>query len=95
MSFAIPTRIYNRLRAVVRYFSDDRSGVVKEQEVVCGYTRDTLYQDCHCVAAAFHPRPPGPKPDPSRPLLQRIEALEAENRVLQAQVHDLNALLCR
>jgi len=47
------------------------------------------------VVEAFHPRPPGPKPDPTRPLLRRVEALERENRVLQAQVRDLNALLCR
>lgn len=95
MSFSIPTVIYNRLRAVVRYFSDDRPGVVKAQEVACGYTRDTLYRDCHRVVASFHPKPPGPKPDPTRPLLRRVEALERENRVLQAQVRDLNALLCR
>jgi len=95
MSFSIPTVIYNRLRAVVRYFSDDRPGVVKQQTRACGYTRDTLYQDCHRVVAAFHPKPPGPKPDPTRPLLRRIEALEAEKRVLQAQVADLNTLLCR
>ena len=95
MSFSIPTIIYTRLRAVVRYFSDDRSGVVKAQEVACGYTRDTLYRDCHRVVASFHPKPPGPKPDPTRLLLRGVEALERENRVLQAQVRDLNALLCR
>ena len=43
MSFSIPTIIYDRLRAVVRYLSDDRPGVVKAQEIACGYTRDTLY----------------------------------------------------
>jgi len=95
MSLSIPMTIYNRLRAVVRYFSDDRPGVVKAQKVACGYTRHTLYQDCHRVVDAFHPRPPGPRPDPTRPLLRRIEALEAENQVLQAQVRDLNALLSR
>ena len=95
MSLSIPTVIYNRLRAVVRYFSDDRPGVVRQQEVACTYTRDTLYQDCHRVVRAFQPKRPGPKPDPTRPLLQRIEALETENRVLQAQLDDLNALLAR
>jgi len=91
----ISCKVEERLRAVAQYFSDDRPGVVKAQEVACGYTRDALYQDCHRVVAAFHPRLPGPKPDPTRALSRRIEALEAEKQVLQAQLADLNALLCR
>lgn len=84
------SRTFDRFCAAFRYASDDTWGIVGQLERCFDLRRDTIYRDCERIRLALQPDRPGPKPDPTGPFLSR---LEAENAVLRAQVHHLQARL--
>lgn len=89
------TRMFDRFTAAFRYASDDTWGIVTQLEQQYGFRRDRIYRDCERIRMALQPDRPGPQPDPRRPLLARIDLLEAENATLKVRMTDLEMHLSR
>jgi len=90
-----PDRIYDRFCAAFRYASDDTWGLVGQLERQFDLRRDTIYRDVGRIRVALEPDRPGPKPDPTRPWVARLDKLEADNAALQARVRVLEGRLSR
>jgi len=90
-----PDPIYARFCAAFRYASDSTWGLMGQLERQWDLSRDTIYRDYARIREALQPGRPGPLPDATRPLRGRVQALEAENAVLKAQVTHLEARLFR
>lgn len=88
-------RTYDRFCAAFRVASDDTWGIVGQVERQFGLSRDTIYRDCAQIRIALEPGRPGPKPDPTRPLVARLDVLEAENAALKTRLTELEASLSR
>jgi hypothetical protein len=89
------SRTFDRFCAAFRFASDDTWGIVGQLERQVDLRRDTLYRDCERIRIALDSDRPGPKPDPTRPLVARIDVLEREKAALRTQVIALEAQLSR
>lgn len=87
------SRIFDRFCAAFRYATDDTWGIVGQLEQQFDIRRGTIYRDCKRIQAILQSDRPGPKPDPTRPLLSHMEVLKAENAGLKTRVRELEAHL--
>jgi len=88
-------RAFDRFCAAYQYASDGTWGVVTQLERQYALRRDRIYQDCERIRIALAPSRPGPKVDPTLPLLGRVEMLERENATLKAHMAQLDGRLSR
>ena len=91
----IESRAFDRFSAAFQYASSDRWGVVTQLEHRYDLRRDMIYRDCERIRIALESHRPGPKVDPTVPLLTRVEVLETENATLKAHIAQLDAQLSR
>lgn len=92
LSFKDHLDLTDRLEIAVEYLkSGGFYGSVIDLANAYNTNRQRVYDILDRVLAAFHPKPPGPTPNPAESREKRIAELEAENAGLRARVQELEA----
>lgn len=92
LSFKDHLDLTNRLEIALEYLKQDGFyGVVTDLANAYNTNRQRVYDILDRVLAAFHPKPPGPIPNPAEAIEKRNAELEAENAGLRARVQELEA----
>jgi len=82
----------NRLEIALEYLKQGGFyGVVTDLANAYNTNRQRVYDILDRVLAAFHPKPPGPTPNPAEAREKRIAELDAENAGLGARIQELEA----
>jgi hypothetical protein len=92
LSFKDHLDLTNRLEIAVEYLKQGGFyGVVTDLANTYNTNRQRVYDILDRVLSAFHPKPPGPTPNPAEAIEKRNAELEAENAGLRARVQELEA----
>jgi hypothetical protein len=92
LSFKDHLDLINRLEISVEYLKQGGFyGVVTDLANSYNTNRQRVYDILARVLAAFHPKPPGPAPNPAEAIEKQNAELEAENAGLRARVQELEA----
>jgi hypothetical protein len=92
LSFKDDLDLTNRLEIALKYLKQGGFyGVVTDLANAYNTNRQRVYDILDRVLAAFHPKPPGPTPNPAEATEKRNGELETENTGLLARVQELEA----
>jgi hypothetical protein len=94
LSFKDDLDLTDRLEIAVEYLKRGGFyGAVIDLANAYNTNRQRVYDILDRLSAAFHPKPPGPRPKPEEAIEKRNAELEAENAILRARVQTLEAKL--
>ena len=92
LSFKDDLDLTKRLEIALEYLKQGGFyGVVTDLANAYNTNRQRVYDILGRVLAAFHPKPPGPTPNPAEATEKRNAELEAENAGLRARIRELEA----
>jgi hypothetical protein len=92
LSFKDDLDLTNRLEIALEYLRQGGFyGVVTDLANAYNTNRQRVYDILDRVLEAFHPKPPGPTPNPGEAIEKQNAELEAENAGLRARVQELEA----
>jgi|ETNmetMinimDraft_26_1059896.scaffolds.fasta_scaffold18956_2 hypothetical protein len=92
LSFKDHLDLTDRLEIALEYLKQGGFyGVITDLANTYNTNRQRVYDILDRVLAAFHPKPPGPTPNPGESREKRIAELDAENAGLRARIQELEA----